>query len=200
MTYLLGGEHKPSPEDIVHYGIKGMRWGVRRSDAELAKARGGRKLKEEILDKSAGARQTSVTTKSGETISITKQPPNPLAMAIGRMTGRQPPDYISTMNINDSSGKKVGSFQIWNEEPGVVRGEWLTVKGSSQGKGYSRAAIEGLLVAAQKDPDIKTVKMEVPVEAAAARHIYSSLGFESYKVLGETDQFGVIEDWKKDVS
>lgn len=197
---LLKFSHSDISDELIHYGVKGMKWGVRRSDAELANARGKKKLKEEILDKTVGARQTSVTTKSGEIISITKEPPTALAMAVGRMTGRQPPDYISTMNINDSSGKKVGSFQIWKEEPGVVRGEWLTVKQSSQGRGYSRAAIEGLLAAAQKDPEIKTVKMEVPAEAAAARHIYRSLGFESYKVLGTTTQFGVIEDWKKDVT
>lgn len=38
MTYILGAEEKPSPEDVLHYGVKGMRWGVRRSDKELGKS------------------------------------------------------------------------------------------------------------------------------------------------------------------
>ena len=29
--------------DIQHYGVKGMKWGVRRSDAQLARARKARK-------------------------------------------------------------------------------------------------------------------------------------------------------------
>lgn len=35
---------------LVHYGIKGMKWGVRRTDAQLARARGRTKPREEPHD------------------------------------------------------------------------------------------------------------------------------------------------------
>lgn len=40
---------------LVHYGVKGMKWGVRRSEAQLAKASGGniRRAREEHVDRAA---------------------------------------------------------------------------------------------------------------------------------------------------
>lgn len=42
---ITNDDRKPSldPESLEHYGIKGMKWGVRRTDAQLARARGKRK-------------------------------------------------------------------------------------------------------------------------------------------------------------
>ena len=31
MTYLIGANDKPSLEELVHFGVKGMHWGVRKS-------------------------------------------------------------------------------------------------------------------------------------------------------------------------
>lgn len=42
MSYIYGQEKPPLDEAIEHYGIKGMRWGVRRTPEQLARARGER--------------------------------------------------------------------------------------------------------------------------------------------------------------
>jgi hypothetical protein len=48
MSYILGvTDAKPSPDELLHYGVKGMRWGVRRSEEELGRAREKRAQKYE---------------------------------------------------------------------------------------------------------------------------------------------------------
>lgn len=37
---FLAKQSLPAAEFLAHYGIKGMRWGIRRSDEELARAKG----------------------------------------------------------------------------------------------------------------------------------------------------------------
>ena len=58
--------------DIQHYGVKGMKWGVRRSDAQLARARkarkkdnrsGDRKLVDKSIDKSKKSGVGSLSNK-----------------------------------------------------------------------------------------------------------------------------------------
>ena len=182
---------------LEHYGVKGMRWGVRkRYDAAVDRYHQG----------SPGGVTTKVKTKSGEELSIVKQKPGPIAMAVLKLTGRKPEDALSAMRIVNSSGKEVGSFQIWKDKeyPRTVRGEWLVIKEREQGKGYSKAVIAGLLKAATQDPSIDYARMQVPTDAAAAKHIYSSLGFKKDKVLAGKDDVGLysegIEDWVRDVS
>lgn len=42
MTVIIG-EEKPSIDDILHFGVKGMRWGVRKSDPGLDTSEGRKK-------------------------------------------------------------------------------------------------------------------------------------------------------------
>ena len=168
-----------------------MRWGVRKKYTDY---------QDRVHAGSPGATRTSVKTKHGETISVVKDKPGPMALAIAKLTGRKPADNISSMSIVDSSGKKVGSFQVWKESPGVVRGEWLEVDKGAQGRGYSKAAIEGLLIAARKDSKIKEVRLQVPADAAPAKHIYTSLGFKKdFDYDGAVPIYGQLEDWVHNV-
>lgn len=58
-------QKKPPLEELTHYGVKGMRWGVRRSDAQLAKA-------------------TKPKGKAGKEPSKSKQKTNRIKQARGR--------------------------------------------------------------------------------------------------------------------
>lgn len=59
----LQGQEKPSLEDVAHFGVKGMKWGVRKkvSAQEIKRARKnfGRKL-EDFQDKREELRKTTV--------------------------------------------------------------------------------------------------------------------------------------------
>lgn len=73
---VTNDDHKPSldPDALEHYGIKGMKWGVRRSDEQLARARGKRKggVKKKVkkaakaVDKAAGDYQAHKRKLRGE--------------------------------------------------------------------------------------------------------------------------------------
>lgn len=45
--------------ELMHYGILGMRWGVRRTEAQLAKARGKVSELEEKLNRKTGGKSTN---------------------------------------------------------------------------------------------------------------------------------------------
>jgi ribosomal protein S18 acetylase RimI-like enzyme len=180
----------PSLDDAVHFGVKGMKWGIRKD--YLA-------YQNKVHRATPGALKTRVVTKNGDVLTIEKEKPGALALAVGKLIGRKPPDYLSAMVIRDKDGKKVGSFQAWREGKHTIRGEWLEVKKSAQGQGYSEAAIRGLLASAKKQPGLKEVRLQVPSDAAAAKHIYSKLGFAKDKDLGVTPTYGNIEDWVHNV-
>lgn len=181
-------------EALAHYGTKGMKWGVRKDDKPGVKER-YRGYQDKVHTATPGAKKINVSTKHGETISVEKEKPGPLILAVAKLTGRKPADNVSAMVIRDKDGKKVGSFQVWREGPSSIRGEWLSIDKGAQGRGYSRAAIEGLMKAADNDPNLKEVRLQVPSSAEAAKHIYSGLGFRKDKDLGDTPMYGNLEDW-----
>lgn len=49
---------------LIHYGVLGMKWGVRRTPAQLARARGKTKAKSEETSKKVTSSSTSVQKKS----------------------------------------------------------------------------------------------------------------------------------------
>lgn len=177
-----------SPEEaLAHFGVKGMRWGVRKAQYI--------QYRDKVHQSSPGPIKTKVVTKNGDVLTIEKEKPNPIYLAISRIQKRPLENNLSAMVIRDKSGKKVGSFQIWRESKTSVRGEWLEIKGSEQGKGYSLAAIKGLQAAAKADKDLKEVRLQVPSSAAAAKHIYTKSGFTKEKDLGFVPGYGNLEDW-----
>lgn len=197
----------PADDDyLAHYGVLGMKWGVRRPDGSDGTVTGiaGKGVptndkKTSYADKAyletPGATKTSVTSKTGEVISIEKDRMGPLGVAVSKLTGKKPKDNISSMSIRNKDGKKIGSFQIWNDGPGVVRGEWLEIDKKNQGRGYSEAAISALIKGSKNNSSVKEIRLQVPSEAAAAKHIYNKVGFKKDKVLGHTNMYGDLEDW-----
>jgi ribosomal protein S18 acetylase RimI-like enzyme len=175
---------------LAHHGVLGMHWGIRKTYTDY---------QTKVQNATPGAIVTKVTTKNGETISVEKEKPGPLMLAVKKLTHANLPNGLSSMVIKNSSGKKVGSFQVWREKNNSVRGEWLSINKKDQGRGYSKAALNALLISAKKDKTIDTVRLQVPSDALPAKHIYSELGFSKEKDLGYVAMFGNLEDWKLDV-
>lgn len=55
-------------DQLVHYGIKGMRWGIRRTEAQLARARGELPSQQKTANKSGGlfSKKKKTTAKKEE--------------------------------------------------------------------------------------------------------------------------------------
>lgn len=50
MTYLIGADDKPSLEELVHFGVRGMHWGVRKSRTPGVSARTDREAKKDAQE------------------------------------------------------------------------------------------------------------------------------------------------------
>jgi hypothetical protein len=61
VVYILDAEVKPSPEELLHFGVKGMRWGVRRSDKELSNEKPKKSKKKVAAKVATGVLAVSLT-------------------------------------------------------------------------------------------------------------------------------------------
>jgi ribosomal protein S18 acetylase RimI-like enzyme/2'-5' RNA ligase len=167
-TYI--GEVEPTVE---HFGVKGMKWGVRkdRPDTEPLK--------------SLGPDSVSRKTKSGETITLQKVQASKFQEFLGRHSKGFREEYSkqASLNILDSSGKKVGDAMVQKRSKDELYLEWLGINKSERGKGYASAVMKAGRDFGKQE-GFKKMVLEVPGNSPDARHIYENLGF---KYIGEAN-------------
>lgn len=161
-----------SPEEALeHFGVKGMRWGVRNErqpKPELTSL-----LKEGTITR---------TTKNGDEFTLSQVPPNWLqkGLAAASSSYREQFKNSAYLSIKDKEGKKIGAANFWHKGPDTVYLNWITINKHSRGNGYAGAvlkAAEDHSRAAGK----KKMVLEVPGNAPDARHIYEKMGFKVTK-------------------
>lgn len=148
---------------LAHYGVKGMKWGVRKSETS-GEDKGPKLVLSEKL-------------KSGETISIYEHPPSLLGKMITKMSGK--PDQFKAFALRDKDGKKIGDASFRRKSQDELYLNWIGVRTKHRGKGYASAALRGAVKYAQSE-GIKRLTLEVPGSSPDARHIYTKLGFKDY--------------------
>lgn len=152
-------------EVLAHFGVKGMRWGVRKSDpGAAAPSKGELVLKHDF--------------KSGDQLSIYRMPPSGIAKMLGRMSKNYAKDVKNypQFNFHDKDGTKVGEGAFVRQKDSLYL-DWITVKTQHRGKGYASAAMKGVVKYAQNQ-GIKKMTLEVPGNAPDAQHIYTKMGFK----------------------
>lgn len=142
--------------EIMHYGIKGMRWGVRRTPEELQKNRASRKL----LDSYNREELTN------ETLSKYKNQYSNLNHV--KIDGNTKGELFS------KDGKIVGMVNIEKKSDGTTWIQGLEVFGENKGRGLSRGLLD---IAVNK---YGADHLSVRKTNTVAKKLYEKYGFKTY--------------------
>ena len=167
-------------EFIQHFGVKGMKWGVRKNESSSAKDR-RLKNKEIVLQK---------TLKGGGEVIVTKTPPLKVLQKLGGVIpklGQHLDDYAN-FSIRDKEGRPVGDASFYRMGDHLSL-DWIGIGSKHRGQGYATAAF-GAAVQYAKDNGIKRVTLEVPGASPDAQHIYEKFGFKKTGQLTSNDMWG----------
>lgn len=92
----------PNSNELYHYGIKGMKWGIRRTEAQLARARGQRPSSE------SASKNTSATAKAKSSTparkKVSEMSDDELRQAVQRLQFEQQYRKLNPEKV--SAGKK----------------------------------------------------------------------------------------------
>lgn len=163
-------EENPT-EFLEHYGVKGMKWGVRKD-----RSKGTRRLT------GFGPDKIVRKTASGEELTLSKNPPSALHKGLARISKKYVDAYNrgANLTIKDASGKKVGEAQVEKRSDEELYLNWLGIDKGARGRGYATAVMK----AAEEfgaQAGFKKMTLEVPGNSPDARHIYEKLGFKVVK-------------------
>ena len=161
---------------LEHYGVKGMKWGVRKKP----------------VYSTLGPNHYNVTTSSGKKLSIQKDPQVAVARFLslhGSDAAKRFVNSTASYTIRDDSNKKVGTASVAKTGNNELHLDWLKIDSSQQGRGYGTAVLNGA-VAIGKVSGFSKVVLEVPGVSPDARHIYEKAGFKVVKTETSGDIWG----------
>jgi RimJ/RimL family protein N-acetyltransferase len=165
---IVGGNQTfASPEEALeHFGVKGMRWGVRKE--RKARPISG-PIKKPIIRK----------TKNGDTFTMTPQPSTAVERALSRLSSnyRERTSQATSLKITDKNGKKIGDATFWFKGKDDIYLNWIGIKRSARGQGYATEIMKAAAEYGSKTGR-KRMVLEVPGNSPDARHIYKKMGFK----------------------
>jgi ribosomal protein S18 acetylase RimI-like enzyme len=162
---------------LIHYGIKGMKWGVRKQKPHA---------------------DYTVRSRDGDLIEMRRSKYGLLGKAIRRVSPKLAAEQDKT-HIYDAyvNGKKVADLTLYKESDTSINVVWLGVKSNQRGKGYAQAILESSAGRA-KAAGFKQMTLEVPGNSPDARHIYEKQGFVAGKqISSDDDVWGGLTKMKK---
>ena len=160
-------------EELYHYGVKGMKWGVRHD----------RKNSESY----------SITTKNNDKLVFERNKGGALGRALGKISPKIKKEQENTYNylIKDSKGRTVGDYQMYRKSPDEMNMVWGSVKKKYRGRGYMTAMMEqGEKIA--KKYGAKKLTGEVVGNSPDMQHIVDK---KDYKKVGEIRTQEMLDIW-----
>jgi len=157
--------------ELYHHGVKGMKWGVRKT-----------------------------RTKTGRNISVRQQKTPLLAKGLSRVSPKIRDTVNRSMNADIVyNNKKVGDLQIYRTSKDELNGVWLGVNEKQRGQGIADAVLKETINYA-KENGYKYMTLEVPGNSPDARHIYEKNGFIAVKQISSSDDvWGGLTSMRKDL-
>ena len=176
--------------ELYHYGVKGMKWGVRKNTVYSS-------------GKHSKSKTRPVLYKKGEAVELHQKPTSPTAKFLAAIMPslKTKQDAYSDYTIKSKSGEVVGSISTNRDSAESLNVVWLGVKNKSSGKGYGSSAMRTVIHHA-KEQGYKNITLEVPTTSPNARHIYEKLGFKDTgeAMLGdENDVWGGLTKMRLDL-
>lgn len=170
--------------ELVHYGVKGMKWGVRRNRSTLDR-KAGRSGGSSDLKVSPDRK--SLLNSAGDGIVLNERAPSAILRAAAKFSKPIADSMAKSKVLTiQAEGKEVGGLTISNDSPESMNIVLITVDKKHQGNGYGTAVMKSTVEYAKANGK-KEVTLEVPGTSKAARHIYEKMGFEAVGELGESD-------------
>jgi len=179
-VYIIPGNEKPSLENALqHFGVKGMRWGVRKESSSTRSPLTG-----------LGPDRIERRTKNGDLFVLSKDPPNPIIKSLAAISPKYRDAYNrgASLTITDKDGKKIGDAIVDKRSDDELYLNWLGIKKHARGQGYATEAMKSAAEFGQK-AGFKKMTLEVPGNSPDARHIYEKLGFKVTKEEIDPDDF-----------
>lgn len=128
------------PGELAHYGVKGMKWGVRKD-----RTSNHPQLKAKTED-------ISVKLKNGDTLSLSGKPTSLMTKFMARVN----PGRIEVYNgrelfkIRDKNNSLIGEMQLKMDSPTTLNVAWVGINNRHRGNGYATAAMRAAIDHAKK--------------------------------------------------
>ena len=174
-------------EELMHYGVLGMRWGVRRfqkKDGTLTNAG-----KKRYYDESY-----TLNTKSGEQIKMIRDKRGVLANTLRKVSPKLAKEQDKTLiySVYDSKGKKAVSYEAYLKSPEEFNIVWTDTKTKYRGRGFSTAVLKQGEAIAKKYGRTK-ITAELVDNSPDIHHIARDK--YGYKKVGEIRTQEVLDTW-----
>lgn len=189
--------------ELYHYGVKGMRWGVRRfqdKNGRLTNAGKNRYREVDEIVKERDNLKIKSKTKSGSDVTLDHNH----TPAFSKFLAKHNKKVRETLKNSKSfkikaEDKTIGEMDLYKESKDSINVVWVSIDESQRGKGYATAVMNAAIKYA-KQTGCKQVTLEVPGNSPDARHIYEKLGFKDVgKVSNEGDVWDGLTSMRLDL-
>lgn len=177
---------------LEHYGIKGMKWGVRKSEKSSPSGK-LKNYKSKVKDRynrdqTRELRSVEVTSKKGEKVVATEDRSYKLASFLSSLKETSYQDSLDNPSFSITvNGEKVGESSFSKKKNGEINLVWLGVNPEYRGRGYASSVFDAAVEYGRSE-GAKKLTLEVPGNAPDARHIYEKRGFKVTKEPTEKEK------------